>query len=141
MKKIFIKDDRLRGIHNDLNIKITELMNTGKLKGSYTVEEATKAFKDGIYFGWEIADHEDGWKINDLTDFQIDIKKDSKHGNLYFAECGAFFTENAVCTLMGAGKTVEGALLDFIKQLKAQRKTLCVRGKAIEGKIAEAIYE
>ena len=29
----------------------------------------------------------------------------------------------------------------FIKELKAQKKTLCVRGKAIEGEVAKAIYE
>ena len=42
---------------------------------------------------------------------------------------------------MVCGKTVEGTLKKFIKELKAQKKTLCVRGKAIEGKLAESIYE
>ena len=76
-----------------------------------------------------------------LDNFVITIKKDKKFGNLYFAICEQFFTENVVCSLMGAGKTVEGALLDFIKELKAQRETLCVRGKAMEGKVAKAVYE
>jgi len=141
MEKIFVKDDRLRKIHSDLGDKITELMNTGELKGSYTIKEETKGFEDGIYFGWEVTDHEDGWKIDDLDDFVITIKKDKVYGNYYFAICEQFFTENVIASHMGCGKTVEGALLDFVKELKAQRKTLCVRGKAIEGKVAEAIYK
>jgi len=42
---------------------------------------------------------------------------------------------------MVCSKTVEGALIKFLKELRAQKKTLCVRGKAIEGGVAEAIYE
>jgi hypothetical protein len=42
---------------------------------------------------------------------------------------------------MVCGETVEGTLIRFIKELRAQRKTLCVRGKAIEGELAKAIYE
>ena len=144
MKTIFIKDDRLRGIHADLNNKIAEMMKSGELKGSYTVKEATKSFKTktfpgyAIYYGWEITDHEDEWKIDDLDNFEIIIKKS---GDFYCATCEQFFTENVVASLMVCGKTVEGTLVKFIKELKAQRKTLCVRGKSIEGKLAEAIYE
>jgi hypothetical protein len=75
MKKIFIKDDRLREIHHDLSVKLTEMSLSGELKGSYKVEESTKGFKDGIYFGWEITDYEDGWKFDDLDNFVITIKK------------------------------------------------------------------
>ena len=138
MKKIFIKDDRLREIHHDLSVKLTEMLLSGELKGSYKVEESTKGFEDGIYFGWEITDYEDGWKIDNLDDFEITIKKS---GEYYCATCEQFFTENVICSLMVCGKTVEGTLIKFVKELKAQRKTLCVRGKSIEGKLAEAIYE
>lgn len=138
MKTIFIKDDRLREIHNDLNTKLAELMESGRLKGSYTIKEATKGFKDGIYFGWEVTDYEDGWKIDDLDNFEFTIKKSGKY---YCATCKQFFTENVTCPLMVCGKTVEGTLIRFVKELKTQRKTLCVRGKAIEGKVAKAIYE
>ena len=138
MKTIFIKDDRLREIHHDLSNKITEMLSNGKLKGSYTIKEATKGFKDGIYFGWEITDHEDGWKIDELGNFEIIIKKSGDH---YCATCEQFFTENVVASLIACGKTVEGTLIRFLKKLRAQKKTLCVRGKAIEGKVAEAIYE
>ena len=138
MKTIFIKDDRLRGINADLNTEISRLMKTGELKGSYTIKQSTKGFKDGIYFGWEVTDYEDGWKIDDLDNFEITIKKD---GEYYCATCEQFFTENESCPLLVCGKTVEGTLIRFIKELKAQRKTLCVRGKSIEGKLAEAIYE
>lgn len=138
MKVIFIKDDRLREINSDLNTKIAGLMKSGELKGSYTIEEATKGFKDGIYFGWEVTDYEDGWKIDDLGNFEIIIKKS---GEYYCATCRQFFTENVTCPLMVCGKTVEGTLIRFIKELKAQRETLCVRGKSIKGKLAEAIYE
>ena len=137
MKIIFIKDDRLREIHDDLSNKITEMMTSGELKGSYTIKEATKAFEDGIYFGWEVTDHEDKWKIDELDNFEITIKKSGKY---YCAECKQFFTEDVIASLMVCGKTVEGTLAKFLKELKAQRKTLCVRGKAIEGKVAKAIY-
>lgn len=72
MKTIFIKDDRLRGIHKDLNEKITKMLLNGELKGSYTIKESTKEFKTkefpgyAIYFGWDITDYEDGWKINEF---------------------------------------------------------------------------
>ena len=144
MKKIFIKDDRLREIHSDLSDKIAKMLLNGKLKGSYTIKEATKEFKTkefpgyAIYYGWEITDHEDGWKIDELDDFEITIKKS---GDFYCAECKQFFTENVIASLMTCGTTVEGALKKFVKELRAQRKTLCVRGKTIEGKIAKAIYE
>jgi len=71
MKKIFIKDDRLREINADLNTEISRLMKTGELKGSYTIKESTKEFKTKTYpfyeilFGWEVTDHEDGWKIEE----------------------------------------------------------------------------
>ncbi len=144
MKTIFIKDDRLRKINEDLNNKLTEMLISGKLKGSYTIKEATKEFKTktypfyAIYFGWEIIDYEDGWKIDELDNFEITIKKS---GDLYCATCEQFFTENVSCPFMVCGKTVEGTLMRFIKELRAQRKTLCVRGKVIEGKVAKAIYE
>ena len=138
MKKIFIKDDRLREIDHDLNIKISELMKFGELKGSYTIKQSTKEFEDGIYFGWEVTDHEDGWKIDELDNFEITIKKDGDH---YFATCKQFFTENISCPFIACGKTVEGTLIRFLKELRAQKKTLCVRGKAIEDKVEKAIYE
>ena len=141
MKKIFIKDDRLREINADLNTEISRLMKTGELKGSYIIEQSTKEFKDGIYFGWEVTDCEDDWKFDDLDNFVITIKKDKKLDNYYFVTCEQFYTENVVCPLMVCGKTVEGTLIRFLKELRAQRKTLCVRGKAIKGKVAEAIYE
>ena len=144
MKKIFIKDDRLREIHADLNTKIARMMKSGEIKGSYTIKESTKEFKTkefpgyAIYFGWEIIDHEDDWKIDDLDNFEITIKKS---GDFYCATCEQFFTENVIASLMVCGKTVEGTLKKFVKELRAQRKTLCVRGRAIEGKVAESIYE
>jgi len=138
MKVIFIKDDRLREINSDLNTKIARLMKSGKLKGSYTIKQSTKGFKDGIYFGWEVTDHEDDWKIDGLDNFEITIKKS---GDYYYATCEQLFTENVSCPLMVCGKTVEGTLIRFIKELKIQRKTLCVRGIKIERKLSEAIYE
>jgi len=144
MKKIFIKDDRLRKINVDLNKEITRLMETGELKGSYTVKESTKKFKTEIYpfyeifFGWEVTDYEDDWKIDNLDNFEITIKKD---GEYYCATCEQFFTENVTASLMVCSKTVEGVLIKFVKELRKQRKTLCVRGRAMEGKVAEAIYE
>jgi len=137
VKTIFIKDDRLREIHKDLTNKIVEMLVSGKLKGSYTIKESTKEFKDGIYFGWEVTDYEDGWKIDELDNFEITIKKS---GRYYCAECKQFFTENVIASLMVCDRTVEGALKKFIKELRAQKKTLCVRGKVIEGKVAKAIY-
>ena len=71
MKKIFIKDDRLREINADLNTKIARMMLSGRLKGSYTIKQSTKEFKTkkfpfyAIYFGWEITDYEDGWKLKE----------------------------------------------------------------------------
>ena len=138
MKKIFIKDDRLREINSDLNNKITKMLLDGKLKGSYTIKQSTKEFKDGIYFGWEVTDYEDSWNIDDLDNFEIIIKKS---GEFYCAECKQFFTKNSIATLAEYGETVEGALKQFLKILRAERKTLFVRGKAIEGKAAKAIYE
>jgi len=138
MKTIFIKDDRLRKINADLNTKIVRLMKTGELKGSYTIKQSTKEFKDGVYFGWEVTDYEDEWKIDNLDNFEITIKKD---GEYYCATCEQFFTENVVASLMVCSKTVEGVLVKFVKELRKQRKTLCVRGRAIEGKLEKAIYE
>ena len=71
MKTIFIKDDRLREIEHDLNNKIVEMLLNGKLKGSYTIKQSTKEFRTNtypfyaIYFGWEITDYEDDWKIKE----------------------------------------------------------------------------
>ena len=119
-------------------------MLKGKLKGSYTIKQSTKEFKTkefpgyAIYFGWEITDHKDGWKIDDLDNFEITIKKSNSY---YCATCEQFLTENVICPLMVCGKTIEGTLIKFIKKLRAQKKTLCVRGKVIEGEVAEAIYE
>ena len=138
MKTIFIKDDRLREIDSDLSDELSRLMKSGELKGSYTIEQSTKEFKNGIFYGWEVTDYEDGWKIDELDDFEITIKKSGKY---YCAECKQFFTENVIASLTGYSKTFEGALNKFLKNLRAERKTLCVRGKAIEGKLAEAIYE
>ena len=144
MKTIFIKDDRLRKIDSDLNTEIARMMRSGELKGSYTIKQSTREFKTkefpgyAIYFGWEVTDYEDGWKIDELDNFEITIKKS---GEYYCAECKQFFTENVIASLTGYSKTFEGALNKFLKNLRAERKTLCVRGKAIEGKLAEAIYE
>ncbi len=144
MKTIFIKDDRLREIDADLSTEISRLEKIGELKGSYTIKQATKEFKTEKYpgyeilFGWEVTDYEDEWKIDDLDNFVITIKKSGKY---YCAECKQFFTENVIASHSEYAETVEGALIKFVKELRKQRKTLCVRGKAIEGKVAEAIYE
>jgi len=144
MKKIFIKDDRLREIDADLNNKTVEMLLSGKIKGSYTIKQATKEFETktypfyAIYFGWEVTDYEDGWKIDDLDNFEITIKKS---GDFYCATCEQFFTENVIASLMVCSETVEGVLIKFTKALREQKKTLCIRGKAIEGKVVEAIYD
>ena len=144
MKKIFIKDERLREIDDDLTNKISKMMKSGKIKGSYTVKQSTKYFKINkypgyaIYFGWDVTDYEDGWKIDELDNFEITIKKSGKY---YCAECKQFFTENVIASLMVCEKTVEGVLKKFTKALREQRKTLCMRGKAIEGEVEKAIYE
>ena len=71
MKTIFIKDDRLREIEADKTEKIVKMLLNGKIKGSYTVKLSTKKFKTkkypfyAIYFGWEITDYEDGWKLKE----------------------------------------------------------------------------
>lgn len=143
VKTIFIKDDRLRKIDADLNAEISRLEKTGKLKGSYTIKQATKKFNTEkfpgyeILFGWEVTDYEDGWKIDNLDDFEITIKKS---GEYYCATCEQFFTENVIASLMVCEKTVEGVLIKFVKELRKQRKTLCLRGTAIEGKVAKAIF-
>ena len=145
MKKIFIKDDRIGEIEDYKLEQIIKLQKEGKIKGSYSSELSWRKIEIKEFpgyvcqYGWEITDNEDGWKIDDLDDFVITIKKDKKHGNLYFATCEQFFTEFYGNSLMTGGKTFEGVLKRFIKELKAQQKTLCVRGKAIEGKVAEAI--
>ena len=121
MKKIFVKDDRLRGIHSDLSTEIARLTKSGELKGSYTIKEATKEFETrefpgyAIYFGWEITDHEDGWKIDELDNFEVTIKKS---GPYYCAECKQFFTENVIASLMVCSETFEGALKKFIRELR-----------------------
>ena len=144
MKTIFIKDDRLREIIAYRNEKIGELMLKGKLESSYIIQESTKEYKTRTYpfyeilFGWDIIVSDDNWKIDEEDNFEITIKKSGKY---YCATCEQFFTENVICPLMVCGQTVEGTLIKFIKELRAQRKTLCVRGKAIEGEVAEAIYE
>ena len=143
MKKIFIKDDRIGDIEKYLSDQITKLIKEGKIKGSYSSELSwrkveTKEFPGYVCeYGWEITDYEDGWKIDNLDNFEITIKKS---GGYYCATCKQFFTENVSCPLMVYGKTVEGTLIKFIKELRKQRKTLCVRGKTIEGKLAKAIY-
>ena len=67
MKTIFIKDDRLREIIAYRNQEIVRLSLNGTIKGSYTIKQSTKEFEDGIYFGWEVTDYEDGWKIKEHT--------------------------------------------------------------------------
>jgi len=144
MKTIFIKDDRLREINSDLSTELARLMKSGGLKGSYTIEQSTKEFRTkefpgyAIYYGWEVTDYEDGWKIDSLDNFEIIIKKS---GEFYCATCEQFFTENVVASLMVCSKTVEGVLIKFTKALRARKKTLCVRGKAIEGEVEKAIYD
>ena len=144
MKKIFIEDDRLREINDYLNSKIAEMTKSGELKGSYTVKESTKKFNIdkfpgyAIYFGWEVTDLEDGWKIDELDNFEITIKKS---GEYYCAECKQFFTENVIASHSEYAKTFEGALIKFLEELRKQKKTLCVRGKAIEGEVEKAIYK
>ena len=147
MKKIFIKDDRIGDLQEYLSDQITKLEKKGKIKGSYSSEMSWRKINIRRFpgyecqYGWEVTDYEDGWKIDDLDNFVITIKKDKDFGNFYYATCEQFFTECAIASLMVGGRTVEGVLTRFLEELKAQRKTLCVRGKAIEGKLAKAIYE
>jgi len=148
MKKIFIKDDRIRDIEKYLSdqitklikegkIKITKLIKEGKIKGSYSSELSwrkveTKEFPGYIcQYGWEVTDYEDGWKFDDLTRFTITVERDKKYGNYYFVECEKIWEENATNTLMGCGKTLEGALLNFLKRLRERKKMLCVNGASI----------
>ena len=144
MKKIFIKDDRIGDIQEYLSDQITKLEKKGIIKGSYSSEMSWRKINIRRFpgyecqYGWEVTDHEDGWKIDDLDNFVITIKKSGKY---YCAECEQFFTENVINSHSEYAETVEGALKKFIKELRVQRKTLCVRGKAIEGKIEKAIYE
>lgn len=63
MKKIFIKDDRLREIVIDRNKGIKRLLLDGTLKGTISFKLATKEVKGRICYGWEITDLEDGYKI------------------------------------------------------------------------------
>ena len=71
MKTIFIKDDRLRELTDYRCKKIVDLCIKGKIKGSYTIEESSKEYKTkkypfyAIYFGWDVIDSEDGWKLKD----------------------------------------------------------------------------
>ena len=88
MKTIFIKDDRLREINKDLNEKIVEMSLSGKLKGSYTIKQATKKFKTKkypfyeIYFGWEITDYEDGWKLKEKPKSGQEIQRERMRGHM-----------------------------------------------------------
>jgi len=147
MKKIFIKDDRIGDIEEYLSDQITKLIKEGKIKGSYSSELSwrkveTKEFPGYIcQYGWEVTDYEDDWKIDDLANFKITVRKDKDIDNYYFVECEKIWEENATNTLMGCGKTFEGAILDFLKGLKERKKILCVNGREMEGKVAEAIYE
>lgn len=59
MKIIFIKDDRLREILADRNREIKRLLLSGKLKGTLSVKLSTS----GAFFGWEITDNENGYKV------------------------------------------------------------------------------
>jgi len=43
------------------------MLSSGKLKGSISMKLSTKEFKDGIYFGWEITDFENGQKIEETV--------------------------------------------------------------------------
>jgi len=65
MKIIFIKDDRLREITAYRSEEIVRLSLNGTITGSYTIKESSKEYEDGIYFGWDIIDSEDGWKLKD----------------------------------------------------------------------------
>jgi len=71
MKTIFIKDDRLRELTDYRCKKIVDLCIKGKIKGSYTIEESSKEYKTkkypfyAIYFGWDVIDSEDGWKLKE----------------------------------------------------------------------------
>jgi len=144
MKTIFIKDDRIFDIKEYLSNEISRLMKSGKIKRSYSSKMSWRKIDIKEFpgyecqYGWEVTDHEDGWKIDELDDFVITVKKS---GEYYCAECEQFFTENVIASHSEYAKTFEGALKKFLKELRKQRKTLCVRGKAIEGKVAEAIYE
>jgi len=147
MKKIFIKDDRVRDIEKYLSDQITKLIKEGKIKGSYSSELSwrkveTKEFPGYIcQYGWELTDYEDDWKIDDLARFTITVERDKKYGNYYFVECEKIWEENATNTLIGCGKTLEGALLNFLKRLRERKEALCVNGVSMEGKIAKAIYK
>ena len=144
MKKIFIKDDRIGDIEDYLSDQISKLMKKGEIKGSYSSKMSWRKVNIKKFpgyecqYGWEVTDHEDGWKIDELDNFEITIKKS---GPYYCAECKQFFTENVIASHSEYAETVEGALKKFIKELRAQKKTLCMRGHAIEGEIEKAIYE
>jgi len=60
LKTIFIKDERLREIIADRNKEINKLLSKGTLRGTCYTKLATRESKDGIYFGWEITDLENG---------------------------------------------------------------------------------
>jgi len=60
MKIIFLKDERLREIIADRNKEMKRLLLNGTLKGKCYTRLATKEFKDGTHFGWEITDLESG---------------------------------------------------------------------------------
>jgi len=144
MKKIFIKDDRIGDIEDYLSDQISKLMKKGEIKGSYSSKMSWRKVNIKKFpgyecqYGWEVTDHEDGWKIDELDNFEITIKKSGKY---YCAECKQFFTENVIASHSEYAETVEGALKKFLEELRKQKKTLCMRGHKIEGEIENAIYE
>ena len=144
MKKIFIKDDRIGDIEDYLSDQISKLMKKGEIKGSYSSKMSWRKVNIKKFpgyecqYGWEVTDHEDGWKIDELDNFEITIKKSGKY---YCAECKQFFTENVIASHSEYAETVEGALKKFLIELRKQKNTLCMRGHAIEGEIEKAIYE
>jgi len=147
MKTIFIEDDRVGEIEEYLSDQISKLMKEGKIKGSYSSKLSwrkveTKEFPGYVcQYGWEVTDHEDGWKFDDLTRFIITIERDKEYGNYYFVKCEKIWEENAINTLIGCGETFEEALFDFLKRLREQKKVLCVNGAPMEGRVEKAIYK
>jgi len=147
MKKHFIVDDRIGEIQDYLSGQITKLKEKGTIKGSCSSKLSwrkrdIKEFPGYVCeYGWEVTDYEYDFNMEELRDFDITVRRDEEHGNLYFVECWKIWEENAINTLVGCGKTVEEALFDFLKGLREKRKTLCVNGAAMEGKVEKAIYK
>ena len=121
MKKIFIKDDRIGDIEDYLSDQISKLMKKGEIKGSYSSKMSWRKVNIKKFpgyecqYGWEVTDHEDGWKIDELDNFEITIKKSDKY---YCAECKQFFTENVIASHSEYAETVEGALKKFLEELR-----------------------